>query len=185
MGTRRPSMKYRDNINGVHVYDVVRIGRGYFKNKLAICTWVDFAKRELKLKVIDNGIDITLHKNSVDFCYHNTKTAAKQWFEVIEHNCAKNAKNWSDIKYIKEHWNDLLAKNSYTARAIAKIVEVHRRNDDAYLEWLEYYRRPLDIMFAYDDFDFCCKLIKDLETRESKHFRDDIIKKIYDAIWKQ
>ena len=81
MGTRRPSMKYRDNINGVHVYDVVRIERGYFKDKLAICTWVDFAKRELKLKVIDNGI--TLHKNSVDFCYHNTKTAAKQWFEVI------------------------------------------------------------------------------------------------------
>ena len=60
MGTRRPSMKYRDNINGVHVYDVVRIGRGYFKDKLAICTWVDFLKRELKLKVIDNGIDITL-----------------------------------------------------------------------------------------------------------------------------
>lgn len=38
MGTRRPSMKYRDNINGVHVYDVVRIERGYFKDKLAICT---------------------------------------------------------------------------------------------------------------------------------------------------
>lgn len=184
MGTQRPSMKYRDNINGVHVYDVVRIGRGYFKDKLAICVWVDFAKRELKLKVIDNGIDITLHKNSVDFCYHNTKTAAKQWFEVIEYNCAKNTKNWSDIKYIKEHWNDLLAKNSYTARAIAKIAQIHRRDDDAYLEWLEYYRRPLDIIFAYPDVKFCDILIKDLARHECKEFREDIVRKIHSAVWK-
>lgn len=179
----RPTMKYPDNTNSVHVYDVVRIKRGYFKDKLAICTWVDFAKRELKLKVIDNGIDITLHKNSVDFCYHNTKTAAKQWFDVIEHNCAKNAKNWSDIKYIKEHWNDLLAKNSYTARAIAKIAQIHRRDDDAYLEWLEYYHRCLDIIFAYPDIEFCGVLIKDLVRREYKEFRDDIVRKIHNAVW--
>lgn len=180
----RPTMKYSDNTNSVHVYDVVRIERGYFKDKLAICVWVDFAKRELKLKIIDNGIDIALHKNSVDFCYHNTKTAAKQWFDVIEHNCAKNAKNWSDIKYIKEHWNDLLAKNSYTARAIAKIAEVHRRNDDDYLEWLEYYNKPLDIIFAYDDFEFCKCLIGNIEKIELVAFREDIIFKIYNAVWK-
>lgn len=183
MAGKRPIMRYSDNVNSVHVYDVVRIKRDYFKDKLAICVWVDFLNRELKLKVIDNGIDITLHKNSVNFCYHNTKTAAKQWFDVIEHNCAKNAKNWSDIKYIKEHWNDLLAKNSYTARAIAKIAEVHRRDDYAYLEWFEYYHRCLDIIFAYPDIEFCCVLIKDLVRREYKEFRDDIVKKIHNAVW--
>jgi hypothetical protein len=184
MAGKRPIMRYSDNVNSVHVYDVVRIKRGYFKDKLAICVWVDFAKRELKLKIIDNGIDITLHKNSVDFCYHNTKTAAKQWFGVIEHNCAKNAKNWSDIKYIKEHWNDLLAKNSYTARAIAKIAQIHRRDDDAYLEWLEYYCRCLDIIFGYPDIEFCDILIKDLARHECKEFREDIVRKIHSAVWK-
>ena len=45
MAGKRPIMRYSDNVNSVHVYDVVRIKRGYFKDKLAICTWVDFAKR--------------------------------------------------------------------------------------------------------------------------------------------
>ena len=146
--------------------------------------YVGFVYNDAYIKIIDNGIDITLHKNSVDFCYHNTKTAAKQWFGVIEHNCAKNAKNWSDIKYIKEHWNDLLAKNSYTARAIAKIAQIHRRDDDAYLEWLEYYHKPLDVIFAYPDVEFCDILIKDLARHECKDFRDDIVRKIHSAAWK-
>lgn len=180
----RPSMKYPDNTNSVHVYDVVRIKRGYFKDKLAICVWVDFKNKELKLKVIDNGVDITLHKNSIDFCYHNTKTAAKQWFDVIEHNCAKNAKNWSDIKYIREHWTDIFAVNSYSARAIAKIAEVHRRDDDEYLEWIEYFRGPLDVIFAHRDIESCNVLIKALAKREDKEFREDIIIKIHNAAWR-
>ena len=88
------------------------------------------------------------------------------------------------VEYFKEHWNDLLAKNSYTARAIAKIAEVHRRNDDDYLEWLEYYSKPLDVIFAYSDVEFCDILIKDLARHECKEFRDDIVRKIHSAAWK-
>lgn len=181
MGTRRPSMKYRDNINGVHVYDVVRIGRGYFKDKLAICTWVDFLKRELKLKVIDNGIDITLHKNSVDFCYHNTKSAAKQWFQTIDYNVDKLRKLWSDIKYIKTHWYEPLSHNDIAGRAIAKIVNYNVNSEERAIEFIEYWSDALNIIFAYPDVDFVLKTIDMLNV--DKHYRTDIVRSIHRAAW--
>lgn len=178
---KRPKMYYSDNVNTVHVYDVVRIKRGYFKDKLAICTYVNFDKKELNLTIIDYGVDVVLSKTSVEYCYHNTKAAAKQWFETIKRNVAKQKANWSNIKYIKDHWNDLFARNTITARTIANIINYYIKDDNHAIEWLEYWADALNIIFTYNDADFCVEYINKFVV--DKHYSDDNVRRIHFCVW--
>lgn len=178
---KRSKMYYSDNVNTVHVYDVVRIKRGYFKDKLAVCTYVNFDKKELNLTIIDYGIDIVLSKTSVEYCYHNTKAAAKQWFETINHNMAKQKANWSNIEYIKDHWNDLFARNTVTARTIAGIINYYIKDDNHAIEWLEYWYDAITIIFTYNDVEFCIDYINKYIT--DKHYSDDNVRKIHFCVW--
>lgn len=178
---KRPKMYYSDNVNTIHVYDVVRIKRGYFNNKLAVITHVNFDNGKLNLTIIDYGVDVVLSKSCVEYCYHNTKAAAKQWFEVIERNLAKQQANWSNIKYIKDYWNDLFAHNSVTAKTIADIVGYYIKDEDHAIEWLEYWDEGLNIIFTYPDVDFCIDFIN--KCVRDKHYSDDSIRKIHNAVW--
>lgn len=178
---KRPKMYYSDNVNTVHVYDVVRIKRGYFDNKLAICTYVNFDNGKLNLTIIDYGIDIVLSKTRVEYCYHNTKAAAKQWFETIEHNVAKQKANWSNIKYIKNHWNNLFARNTITAKTIADIIDYYIKDEDSAIEFIEYWADAINVIFAYDDVEFCVDYINKFVT--DNHYVDDNIRRIHFHVW--
>lgn len=178
----RPKMYYSDNVNTIHVYDIVRIKRGYFKDKLAICTYVNFDSKVLNLTIIDYGIDIALCKVSVEYCYHNTKSAAKQWFEIIERNIDKQRTNWSNIKYIKDHWfTDMFARNDISAKTIANTIGFTIVNDKMALEWIEYWTDALNIIFYYPDVDFCIRYID--KTFTDKHYSVYNIEMIHKACW--
>lgn len=177
----RPKMYYSDNVNTIHVYDVVRIKKGYFKDKLAVCVHVNFETCKLNLTIIDYGVDIVLHKSSVEYCYHNTKAAAKQWFETIKYNMAKQKANWSNIDYIKDHWDDLFACNSVAANTIANIIGYKFDNENHAIEWIVYWESCLGIIFTYPDVEFCINLIYKIED---KHYSEDNIRKIHDKVWK-
>lgn len=179
---KRPKMYYSDNVNTVHVYDVVRIKRGYFIDRLAICTYVNFKTRHLNLTVIENGVQLVLSKSSVEYCYHNTKAAAKQWFQAIDYNVDKLRKLWSDIKYIRIHWYEPLSHNDIAGRAIAKIVNHHISNEDDAISFIEYWANALNIIFVYPDIDFCIKFIRKLER--CNYYRDDMIRQIHAAAWR-
>lgn len=177
---KRPKMYYSDNVNTVHVYDVVRIKTGYFKDKLAVCTRVDFETRKLNLTIIDYGVDMVLSKSSVEYCYHNTKAAAKQWFDTIKRNVEKYKTNWCNIKYIKDHWNDLFARNVITAATIANIIHYVHYDENNAINWLEYWRPCLDIIFTNDNIEDCLKRIDKIED---KHYSEDNIRKIHVVTW--
>lgn len=178
---KRPKMYYSDNINTVHVYDVVRIKRGYFTNRLAICTYVNFKTGHLNLIVIENGVQLILIKSSVEYCYHNTKAAAKQWFQTIDYNVDKLRKLWSDIKYIKAHWYEPLSHNDIAGRAIAKIVSHPITSEDRAIEFIEYWSDALNVIFTYPDVDFVLKTIGRLNIK--KYYRTDIVRSIHRAAW--
>lgn len=174
-------MYYSDNVNTVHVYDVVRIKRGYFDGKLAVITYVNFDNGKLNLTIIDYGLEIVLSKTSIEYCYHNTKAAAKQWFDTIKRNLEKQRVNWSNIKYIKDNWNDLFARNSITAKTIADIIGYYISNEDEGVNWIEYWADALNIIFAYPDADFCVDYINKYIT--DKHYSDDNVRKIHSNVW--
>lgn len=179
---KRPKMYYSDNVNTIHVYDVVRIKRGYFDGKLAIITYVNFENGKLNLTIIDYGIDMVLSKTSVEYCYHNTKAAAKQWFETIERNVAKQRDNWSNIKYIKDHWfTDLFSHNDVTINTIANIIDYYIKDENHAIEWLEYWTDALNIIFYYPDVEFCIRYIN--KVIDDKHYSDDNIRRIHNACW--
>ena len=178
---KRPKMYYSDNINTVHVYDVVRIKRGYFINRLAICTYVNFKTGHLNLTVIENGVQLILVKSSVEYCYHNTKAAAKQWFQTINYNVDKLRKLWSDIKYIAAHWYEPLSHNDIAGKAIANIVNYNVNSEERAIEFIEYWSDALNIIFAYPDVDFVLKTIDMLNV--DKHYRTDMIRDIHRAAW--
>lgn len=179
---KRPKMYYSDNVNTVHVYDVVRIKRGYFDSKLAIITYVNFENGKLNLTIIDYGIDIVLSKTSVEYCYHNTKAAAKQWFDTVKRNLEKQQANWSNIKYIKDHWDDLFARNSITAKTIADIIGYYISDEDEGVKWINYWEDALNIIFAYPDADFCIDYIN--KCISDKHYSDDNIRRIHSNVWR-
>jgi hypothetical protein len=179
---KRPKMYYSDNVNTVHVYDVVRITRGYFKDKLAICSYVNFKDKRLSLTVIDTGTQLILNKSSVEYCYHNTKTAARQWFDIIDKNIEKQRELWSNIKYIKDHWNDPFSHNDIVAKTIADAIGYPIHDENHALEWLEYWSDALNLIFAYPDADFCAKLI-DINTKGAKYSKY-VIKMIHNFVWK-
>lgn len=131
----RPIMRYSDNVNTAHAYDIVRIRTGIFTNKLAIVVKVNFKVKTLDMQIIDNSIKITLNKNVVDFCYHNTKSAAKQWFNIMKRKTIEYAKSWQNIKYIHEHWNDVFHVNEYSIKVIADILDVWFPDKAMYFTW--------------------------------------------------
>lgn len=181
MAGKRPKMYYSNNIDECHVYDIVRINRGEFKDLIALCTYVDFKSRKLCLTITSNGIHVNVKPTSVNFCYSNTKSAVKPWKDIIKNNIDKLVSNYSDINYIKDNFGDKLIRNDIVAATIGKIVGVLViKSQCIYI--FDFYYNALCVLFTYKDFDFSWEVIDKLYP--NKYNKDSILK-IHKAAYKE
>lgn len=59
----------------VKLYDIVTLNTGYWKDKLAIVLYINEAKKQIKVRIIECGMDLTLKVKDVQFVNHNNRTA--------------------------------------------------------------------------------------------------------------
>ena len=91
--------------NVAKLYDIVQPRVGYWKNELGIITAVKDS-RHVHVRIIKNGMDMIFKLKDIMFINHNTKTAAKSYFELCERIRNKFIAKYSNIDYIKEHFDD-------------------------------------------------------------------------------
>lgn len=124
----------------IKLYDIVQPRIGFWKNKLAIITAIK--NKYIYCRIIENGMDMQFKVKDVVFCNHNTKTAAKSYFELSERMRNKFIAKYSNIDYIKEHFDtDELIVNDITATTICKGAGIFiSNNPDQYntlaVNWL-------------------------------------------------
>lgn len=58
----------------VKLYDIVTLNTGYWKDKLAIVLYINEAKKQIKVRIIECGMDLTLKVKDVQFVNHNNRT---------------------------------------------------------------------------------------------------------------
>lgn len=78
------------NINGtitsgfkVELYDIVALNVGYWKNKLAIILYIDEYKKQIKVHIIECGVNLTLKVKDVRFVSHNNRTTACSYINYV------------------------------------------------------------------------------------------------------
>lgn len=133
---------YTDSRNKVKLYDIVQPRTGYWKNKLAIVTHINTETKLVNIRIIENGMDLVFRVKFLSFVNHNTKTAAKSYFELCEKMKIKFVAKYSDINYIKEHFDDdIMICNDIVASTICKGAGIYiSNNPDIYntkaVNWL-------------------------------------------------
>ena len=73
-----------DSKNVVKLYDIVQPRHGYWKDKISIITAVNKDTKHIHCRIIENGMDMYFGIKDVSFVNHNTKTAAKAYFDLCE-----------------------------------------------------------------------------------------------------
>ena len=68
--------------NVVKLYDIVQPRKSFWKDKLAIIT--DVKNDMIYCRIIENGMDMCFAVKDILFVNHNTKTAAKAYFDLCE-----------------------------------------------------------------------------------------------------
>lgn len=117
-----------DSKNVVKLYDIIQPRIGFWKNKLAIITAVK--DKTIHARIIENGMDTCFKLKDVVFVNHNTKTAAKSYFELCEQLRGKFVAKYSNIDYIKEHFNDdPMIVNDIVATALFKNANIFISNN--------------------------------------------------------
>ena len=86
--------------NVVKLYDIIQPRHGYWKDKLSIITAIKDTKH-VHCRIIENGMDMCFAVKDVTFVNHNTKTAAKAYFDLCEKMKEKFIARYSNIDYIK------------------------------------------------------------------------------------
>lgn len=113
----------------VKLYDIVLPRTGYWKDKLSIITAVKDTKH-VHCRIIENGMDMCFKLKDISFVNHNTKTAAKSYFELCEKMRTKFVAKYSNIDYIKEHFDDdPLICNDIVASTICKGAGIYISNN--------------------------------------------------------
>lgn len=59
----------------VKLYDIVTLNTGYWKDKLAIVLYINEDKKQIKVRIIECGMNLTLKVKDVQFVNHNNRTA--------------------------------------------------------------------------------------------------------------
>lgn len=127
--------------NVIKLYDIVQPRHGFWKDKLAIITAVKDTRR-IHCRIIENGMDMCFAVKDILFVNHNTKTAAKAYFDLCEKMKEKFIAKYSDIEYIKENFDtDTMIVNDITARTICEAADIYiSSNPDRYsalaVNWL-------------------------------------------------
>lgn len=58
----------------VKLYDIVTLNTGYWKDKLAIVLYINEDKKQIKVRIIECGMNLTLKVKDVQFVNHNNRT---------------------------------------------------------------------------------------------------------------
>lgn len=127
--------------NVIKLYDIIQLRVGYWKNKLSIVTSVK-DDSHVYCRIIENGMDMCFKIKDIIFVNHNTKTAAKSYFELCEKMRDKFIAKYKNIDYIKENFDtDPLICNDIVARTICEGAGIYiSNNPDRYnalaINWL-------------------------------------------------
>lgn len=67
----------------VKLYDIVTLNAGYWKDKLAIVLYINEDKKQIKVRIIECGMNLTLKVKDVQFVNHNNRTAARSYIDYV------------------------------------------------------------------------------------------------------
>lgn len=150
--------------NVVKLYDIVQPRVGHWKNKLAIITAIK--DKLIHARIIENGMDMCFKVKDVTFVNHNTKTAAKSYFDLCEKMRTKFIARYSNMDYIKEHFDDdHLICNDIVAGTICKGAGIYiSNNPDQYntlaINWLADNKELISAIIRLNNADVVEKLHK-------------------------
>lgn len=141
--------------NVVKLYDIIQPRHGYWKDKLSIITAIKDT-RHIHCRIIENGMDMCFTIKDVAFVNHNTKTAAKAYFDLCEKMREKFVAQHSDIDYIKEHFDDPLICNDIVAKTICEGAGIYiSSNPDRYnvlaINWLAHNKELISAIIRFGD----------------------------------
>lgn len=168
----------------VKLYDIVTLNTGYWKDKLAIVLYINEAKKQIKVRIIECGMDLTLKVKDVQFVNHNNRTAARSYIDLCNKLSAAFRNKYTDKQYIKDNWfTDKFMINDITANTIATGIghNIVNENSDNYsvraILWLSYIKDYIDVLLKYGDFDFVIKACK------INNIKIELIRKLYNYFY--
>lgn len=151
----------------VKLYDIVTLNTGYWKDKLAIVLYINEDKKQIKVRIIECGMNLTLKVKDVQFVNHNNRTAARSYIDLCNKLSKAFRDKYTDKQYIKDNWfTDKLIINDITADTIAKGIGQYITNTDSdrysvsAIMWLSDIKDYIDALLKYGDFDFVAKAFK-------------------------
>lgn len=148
--------------NVVKLYDIVQPCVGFWKNELGIITAIKDS-RHLHVRIIKNGMDMIFKLKDIMFINHNTKTAAKSYFELCERMRNKFIAKYSNIDYIKEHFDDdAMIVNDIVAKTICDGAGIYISNNPTNysslaVNWLAKNKELISAIIRIGDLDLCEK----------------------------
>lgn len=149
--------------NVAKLYDIIQPRVGYWKNKLCIITSIKDDKH-IHCRIIENGMDMCYKIKDVVFVNHNTKTAAKSYFELCEKMRIKFVAKYSNIDYIKEHFDDdSLICNDIVAKTICEGAGIYITNNPVQystlaVNWLAKNKELISAIIRIGDLNLCEKV---------------------------
>lgn len=168
----------------VKLYDIVTLNTGYWKDKIAIVLYIHEAKKQIKVRIIECGMDLTLKVKDVQFVNHNNRTAARYYIDLCNKLSAAFRNKYTDKQYIKDNWfTDKFMINDITADTIATGIghNIVNENSDNYsvraILWLSYIKDYIDVLLKYGDFDFVIKACK------INNIKIELIRKLYNYFY--
>lgn len=151
----------------VKLYDIVTLNTGYWKDKLAIVLYINEDKKQIKVRIIECGMNLTLKVKDVQFVNHNNRTAASSYIDLCNKLSKTFCDKYTDKHYIKDNWfTDKFIINDITADTIAKGIGQYITNTDSNrysvsaIMWLSDIKDYIDVLLKYGDFDFVAKAFK-------------------------
>lgn len=167
----------------VKLYDIVTLNTGYWKDKLAIVLYINEDKKQIKVRIIECGMNLTLKVKDVQFVNHNNRTAARSYIDLCNKLSKTFRDKYTDKQYIKDNWfTDKFIINDITADTIAKGIDQYITNTDSdkysvsAIIWLSDIKDYIDALLKYDDFDFVAKAFKIYNITDT---RFELIRKLY------
>ena len=168
----------------VKLYDIVTLNTGYWKDKLAIVLYINEDKKQIKVRIIECGMNLTLKVKDVQFVNHNNRTAARSYIDLCNKLSKAFRDKYTDKHYIKDNWfTDKFIINDITADTIATGIghNIVNKNSDNYsvraILWLSYIKDYIDVLLKYGDFDFVIKACK------INNIKIELIRKLYNYFY--
>lgn len=171
----------------VKLYDIVTLNTGYWKDKLAIVLYINEDKKQIKVRIIECGMNLTLKVKDVQFVNHNNRTAARSYIDLCNKLSKAFRDKYTDKYYIKDNWfTDKFIINDITADTIAKGIGQYITNTDSdrysvsAIMWLSDIKDYIDALLKYGDFDFVAKVFKIYNITDT---RFELIRKLYNYFY--